>query len=104
MQACASWRCLDVSAPRGSFTLRPSQRPVVLLSAGVGASPVMSMLHALAAERSQQEIWWIYGARNRAEHPFAEESRSLLKRLARGRGYILYSKPAATDQLGVDFD
>ena len=95
---------LDVSAPRGIFTLRPGQNPVVLLSAGVGATPVMSMLHALAAEKSQQEIWWIYGARNRVEHPFAEESRSLLKELARGRGYIVYSRPAATDQAGPDFD
>ena len=95
---------LDVSAPRGSFTLRPGQNPVVLLSAGVGATPVMSMLHALAAERSQREIWWIYGARNRAEHPFAEESRSLLKQLSRGRGYIVYSRPAAIDQVGADFD
>jgi MOSC domain-containing protein YiiM len=76
----------DVSAPRGSFTLRPGQNPVVLLSAGVGATPVMSMLHALAAEKSQREIWWIYGARNRADHSFAEESRSLLKQLSRGRG------------------
>ena len=95
---------LDVSAPRGSFTLRPSQGPVVLLSAGVGATPVMSMLHTLAAERSQREIWWIYGARNRVEHPFEEESRSLLKQLAHGRGYIVYSRPAATDQVGTDFD
>ena len=95
---------LDVSAPRGSFTLRPGESPVVLLSAGVGATPVMSMLHALAAERSQREVWWIYGARNRAEHPFAEESRSLLKQLSRGRRYIVYSRPAATDQVGVDFD
>jgi ferredoxin-NADP reductase/MOSC domain-containing protein YiiM len=95
---------LDVSAPRGSFTLRPSQSPVVLLSAGVGATPVMSMLHALAAERSQREVWWIYGARNRVEHPFAEESRSLLKQLSRGRGYIVYSRPATTDQVGADFD
>ncbi len=95
---------LDVSAPRGSFTLRPGQNPVVLLSAGVGATPVMSMLHTLAAEGSQQEIWWIYGARNRVDHPFAEESRSLLKQLSRGRGYIVYSRPAATDQLGKDFD
>src|SRR5579862_268940 len=62
---------LDVSAPRGSFTLRSGQNPVVLLSAGVGATPVMSMLHSLAAEKSQREIWWIYGARNRADHPFA---------------------------------
>jgi ferredoxin-NADP reductase/MOSC domain-containing protein YiiM len=95
---------LDVSAPRGSFTLRPSQNPVVLLSAGVGATPVMSMLHALAAEKSQREIWWIYGARNSVEHPFAEESRSLLKQLSRGRAYFVYSRPAATDQVGANFD
>ncbi len=95
---------LDVSAPRGSFTLRPGQNPVVLLSAGVGATPVMSMLHTLAAERSQREIWWIYGARNRVDHPFAEESRSLLKQLSRGRGYIVYSRPDAIDRVGADFD
>jgi ferredoxin-NADP reductase/MOSC domain-containing protein YiiM len=95
---------LDVSAPRGNFTLRPSQSPVVLLSAGVGATPVMSMLHALAAEKSQREVWWIYGARNRGEHPFAEESRALLEQLSRGRGYIVYSRPSASDQAGVDFD
>ncbi|MGA2374285.1 MAG: MOSC and FAD-binding oxidoreductase domain-containing protein [Candidatus Sulfotelmatobacter sp.] len=95
---------LDVSAPRGSFTLHPGQNPVVLLSAGVGATPVMSMLHSLAAEKSQREIWWVYGARNSAEHPFAEESRSLLKQLSRGRAYIVYSRPAATDRVGADFD
>ena len=95
---------LEVSAPRGSFTLRPGQSPVVLLSAGVGATPVMSMLHTLASERSQREVWWIYGTRNRVDHPFAEESRSLLKQLSRGRGYIVYSRPAATDQVGADFD
>ena len=95
---------LDVSAPRGSFTLRPGESPIVLLSAGVGATPVMSMLHALVAEGSQREIWWVYGARNRAEHPFAEESRSLLKQLSRGREYIVYSRPSASDHVGTDFD
>ena len=95
---------LDVSAPRGSFILRPSPSPVVLLSAGVGATPVMSMLHTLAAEKSQREIWWIYGTRNGVDHPFAEESRSLLKQLSRGRRFIVYSRPAANDQVGADFD
>lgn len=95
---------LDVSAPRGSFTLLPGHTPVVLLSAGVGATPVMSMLHTLVAERSQREIWWIYGARNRVDHPFAEESRNLLKQLSRGRGYVVYSRPAAIDRVGTDFD
>ena len=95
---------LDVSAPRGSFTLRPGKNPVVLLSAGVGATPVMSMLHELAVEKPQRQVWWIYGARNRSEHPFAEESRSLLRQLSRERSYVVYSRPAATDQLEIDFD
>jgi ferredoxin-NADP reductase/MOSC domain-containing protein YiiM/ferredoxin len=95
---------LDVSAPRGSFGLRPGAKPVVLLSAGVGATPVMSMLHALAAEKSERETWWIYGTRSSVDHPFAEESRSLLKQLSHGRSYIVYSRPAATDQVGLDFD
>lgn len=95
---------LEVSAPRGSFTLRPGDDPVVLLSAGVGATPVMSMLHKLAAEKSGREVWWIYGARNRSDHPFAEESRSLLRQLSRGRGYVEYSRPTVSDKLGADFD
>jgi ferredoxin-NADP reductase/MOSC domain-containing protein YiiM len=95
---------LEMSAPRGSFTLRTGKGPIILLSAGVGATPVLAMLHALAAEGSEREVWWIHGARNREDHAFAEESRALLQRLARGRGYILYSRPAPTDQEGVDFD
>jgi len=95
---------LDVSAPRGSFILHSGQSPVVLLSAGVGATPVMSMLHTLAAEGSQREVWWIYGARNRVNQPFAEESRLLLKQLSRGRGYIVYSRPGPADEVGRDFD
>jgi len=95
---------LDVSAPRGNFTLRVGENPVVLISAGVGATPVMSMLHALAAENSQRQVFWIYGARNRTDHPFADESRSLLQQLPAGREYIVYSRPAATEQVGKDFD
>ena len=95
---------VEASAPRGSFTLRPGEGPVVLLSAGVGATPVMSMLHALAAERSQRQIWWVYGARDNANHPFAKESRSLLDQLSGGRSYVVYSRPTATDRLKTDFD
>jgi MOSC domain-containing protein YiiM/ferredoxin-NADP reductase len=95
---------LDVSAPRGSFTLRPGEKPVVLLSAGVGVTPVLSMLHALATEKSQRQVWWIYGARDRANHPFAEESRVLLKQLSRGRSYVVYSRPSADDKPEMDFN
>jgi MOSC domain-containing protein YiiM len=56
---------VDTSAARGAFTLRPGDAPVVLLSAGIGATPVLAMLHALAAEASPREVWWIHGARDR---------------------------------------
>jgi ferredoxin-NADP reductase/MOSC domain-containing protein YiiM len=95
---------LEVSAPRGSFVLQPGDMPVVLLSAGVGATPVMAMLHALASERSQRPVWWIYGARDQANHPFAQEARSLLGQLSRGRSYIVYSRPEASAKQDVDFN
>jgi ferredoxin-NADP reductase len=79
---------LDVSAPRGGFTLLSGDGPVVLLSAGVGVTPVLAMLHTLAAESSQREVWWLYGARNSEDHPFCRESRALLQRLQRGLSYI----------------
>src|SRR5262245_35052928 len=72
---------LEVSAPRGSFTLRSGSEPVVLLSAGVGATPVLAMLHALAAEKSSHPVWWLYGARNRQEHPFREETRAVTRKV-----------------------
>src|SRR5262249_37322103 len=60
---------LDVSAPRGSFVLESGERPVVLLSAGIGATPVLAMLHALAASHSTRQVLWLHGARDREHHP-----------------------------------
>ena len=95
---------LEVSAPRGSFTLRSGSEPVVLLSGGVGVTPVLAMLHALSAEKSSNPVWWLYGTRNREEHPFREEARALLQELKYGHSYIQYSRPGPADQRGVDFD
>jgi ferredoxin-NADP reductase/MOSC domain-containing protein YiiM len=95
---------LEVSAPRGNFTLRSGEQPVVLLGAGIGATPLLAMLYELGSAASHREVWWLYGARSRAEHPFAMESRALIKSLPLGRGYICYSRPSATDRLGQDFD
>jgi ferredoxin-NADP reductase/MOSC domain-containing protein YiiM len=95
---------LDVSAPRGAFTLQRGNRPVVLLSAGVGVTPVLAMLHALAACTSPRPVWWIYGARNREDHAFAREVRDLLAKIPQARSHVRYSRPGATDRPGVDFD
>ena len=95
---------LEASAPRGGFILESGDAPVVFLSAGIGATPVLAMLHSLSSQASHREIWWIYGARNRAEHPFLKESRDLLQTLVNGRSHIVYSKPDSGDQPGVDYD
>ena len=95
---------LNASAPRGRFALRAGDTPVVLLSAGIGVTPVLAMLHALAAEASTREIWWLYGTRNGREHPFAEEARRLLKVLAHHHSHVCYSSPDPEDRPNVDFD
>ena len=95
---------LEVSAPRGAFTLRSGDGPVVLVSAGIGATPVLAMLYALAGAASSREVWWLHGARSRREHSFAKESRGLVRKLARGQSHVVYSKPEPEDQLGVDYD
>lgn len=95
---------LEVSAPRGSFTLQAGEGPVVLLSAGIGATPVLAMLHALVTTASPREVWWLYGARDHANHPFVQESRTLVDALSHGRGYVLYSRPGPDDRLGKEYD
>jgi ferredoxin-NADP reductase len=54
---------LDAAAPRGDFVLDAGTGPVLLISAGIGLTAVLSMLHELAARRSDREVWWIHGAR-----------------------------------------
>jgi ferredoxin-NADP reductase len=61
------------------------------------------MLHALAAQRSEREVWWLFGARNGSEHPFAQEARSLLAQLPHAHSYVCYSRPAPGDRPGIDY-
>jgi ferredoxin-NADP reductase/MOSC domain-containing protein YiiM len=89
---------LDVAAPRGTFTLRPGATPVLLVSAGVGATPVLAMLHALAAVRSPRPVWWLQAARDGAARPFAAEAAGLLARLPAGRSYVCLSRPEPGDR------
>ena len=95
---------LDVSTPRGSFTLLSGEGPVVLLSAGIGATPVLAMLHALADVHSTRPVLWLHAARDRNHHPFAAEVRQLMPALAHGRTFVCFSRPDSLDKLGEDFD
>jgi ferredoxin-NADP reductase/MOSC domain-containing protein YiiM len=95
---------VDVSSPRGSFILKSRERPVVLLSAGIGSTPVLAMLYALAGSRSMRQVLWLHAARDRQHHPFAIEVRNLMLTLPYGRSHVCYSRPGAHDKMREDFD
>jgi ferredoxin-NADP reductase len=95
---------LDIAAPRGTFILERTHAPVLLISAGIGATPVLAMLHALAQEHSDREIWWLHGARGGRDHCFATEARGLLASLPNVRTHVYYSRPGPDDREGRDFN
>ena len=92
---------IEAGAPRGSFVMREGDGPVVLASAGIGATPVLAMLHVLAAARATRQVWWLHGARRRAEHAFALEVLGLLAQLPDAHRIVCYSEPGLRDE---DFD
>jgi MOSC domain-containing protein YiiM/ferredoxin-NADP reductase len=96
---------LDVSSPRGSFVLNSGNKgPVVLISAGIGATPVLAMLYALEAAHSTQKIFWLHAARDGQHHPFATEVRRLTLALKQGRSHVCYSRPGSGDKMGEGYD
>ena len=95
---------LEIAAPRGTFILDDRSAPVLLVTAGIGATPALAMLHALADAHSQREVWWLHGARSSRDHSFAAEARSLVASLPNARIRVFYSRPGPADVQGRDFD
>ncbi|GAA3578198.1 MOSC and FAD-binding oxidoreductase domain-containing protein [Kribbella ginsengisoli] len=81
---------IDVAAPRGDFVLTDDTGPVILVSAGVGITPVLAMLHALA-DQPTRPVWWIHVARNQAQQAFASEAGDLLKALPLAHQQVFYT-------------
>jgi ferredoxin-NADP reductase/MOSC domain-containing protein YiiM/ferredoxin len=95
---------LAIGAARGTFILDRTQAPVLLISAGIGATPVLAMLHALAKEHSEREIWWLHGARSGHDHSFGAEAKALLASLPNVRTHVCYSRPGPDDREGSDYE
>jgi ferredoxin len=95
---------LEISAPRGSFTLAAGATPVVLISAGVGVTPMLAMLYDAANAGASRPVWWLHSARDRAHHSFGPEADDLLVALRASHRCVVYSRPASGDRLGQDFD
>ena len=95
---------LDTRKPAGDFMMSCNKCPVVLVSAGIGMTPMVSMLHALAAEGSERPVWFIHGARDGGHHPLAREVRELAARCTGIRVHVAYSRPRPEDETGIDYD
>ncbi|MFF3363781.1 MOSC domain-containing protein [Streptomyces misionensis] len=85
---------VDIAAPRGAFVLEAGTRPIALISAGIGATPVLAMLHQLAATRDPRPVWWIHVAHDRAHHAFADEAHALLTQLPQAHEHVYYTAEA----------
>jgi ferredoxin-NADP reductase/MOSC domain-containing protein YiiM len=83
---------IEAAAPRGDFYLTDGSSPVVLLSAGIGATPVLAMLHALSLTDSGRDIWWLHTTRNRETQAFAAEVATLIESLPHARQQVFYTE------------
>ena len=83
---------LEAAAPRGDFVLDDGTGAVLLLSAGIGVTPVLAMLHALAAAGTTREVWWVHSARRRQEFRLAAEAHALLAGLPHAHEHVCYSQ------------
>ncbi|OBG38750.1 MOSC and FAD-binding oxidoreductase domain-containing protein [Mycobacterium sp. E3198] len=83
---------IEAAAPRGDFYLTEGDDPVVLVSAGIGATPVLAMLHALAAAPSGRDVWWLHTTRNRESEAFAGEVATLIESLPHARARVFYTE------------
>jgi ferredoxin-NADP reductase/MOSC domain-containing protein YiiM len=82
---------VGATAPRGGFCLVEDNSPVVLLSAGIGATPLLAMAHALATARSPRKIWWLHTTRNAESHAFAAEATALIGSLPNAEQHVFYT-------------
>ena len=96
---------LDVQAPRGQFVLDPARAaPVVMIAGGIGLTPLLCMVNALADRNALGETWLFYGVRNGSEHIMKDHLRRLAQDHPSFHLRICYSQPAEQDVEGKDCD
>ncbi|MES1926553.1 pyridoxamine 5'-phosphate oxidase family protein, partial [Salinisphaera sp. T31B1] len=97
---------IEARPPSGDFVLPGRPGPLVLVSAGVGITPMLAMLHAVVAGAAPvgHPVWFVHGTRNGAAHAFRSEVDGLIARSGRVTRRIFYSAPRDNDTLGVDYD
>lgn len=92
---------IEVAAPRGDFVLDHGTNPVLLISAGIGTTPVLAMLHQLAETGSTREIWWIHSTHDANSYVFATEAAELVASLSSARSLVYFTTGTAPLPSGV---
>ncbi|WP_232665185.1 MOSC domain-containing protein [Pseudonocardia sp. TRM90224] len=100
----AAGATVSARAPRGRFVVRAGARPVVLVSAGIGITPMLAMLAELATEETTRDVFFVHGARSSRELAFGQHVRELVATGSRLHSRLLFSRPQPHDRVGVDFD
>lgn len=96
---------LQVAAPRGDFFIDPQDTsPIVLLSGGVGLTPMISMLNAIVDAGVKRSVWFIHGTRNGIHHAMCRHMRQVAAGNANITVHIRYSQPRAEDIEGREYD
>ncbi|KIL51152.1 NO-inducible flavohemoprotein [Jeotgalibacillus campisalis] len=96
-----------VSVPAGDFYLDVQEKtPVILISGGVGVTPMLSMLDSIAKHNPTRPVTFIHAARSQSVHAFNEEVKELVSSLPNGKNYVVYKeKHEACDFTGyVTYD
>ena len=96
---------VDVRAPAGTFLLDPqATEPIVLLGAGIGVTPLVSMLEAIVNSGGKREVYVLLGFRNGAEHPFKDRLVALAAENPNVHLHVSYSAPRDADVLYRDYN
>lgn len=96
---------LAVRAPAGGFFLNPLSRgPVALIASGIGITPILAMLNEIVHEQPGRPVVVFLGMKNGASFPFRQHLRQLAAEHRNVRLAVSYSRPAADEILGRDYD
>ena len=95
---------LDVKAPAGGFFLNTTgANPVVLVGGGIGITPMLSMVNAIAESGLKREVWFFLGVRNQDDHVFKEHLEALAIEHENIRLHVCYSDPTEKDVESKDY-